>query len=150
MNYAEFQEKVKTAYHAKFPNGWCKFSGLCLGSGFVVDFGLISDINDQANKIRENDPIRLTFIFHDADSKAENLGELVGEVMHKTLYINPTSHYYAMSRRDLPARKVKGSPEKIVKSFALLFDRCYNIVKKEAANKNIYQQQNIPAKYIPE
>ena len=112
MNYAEFQEKVKTEFFAKFPNGWCQFSGLCLGNGFTVKFGLISDINDQFCHIQDNDPIWLAFVFRDADSKAENLGELVGEVMHKTLYINPTSHYYAMSRRDLPARKVKGSPEK--------------------------------------
>lgn len=150
MNYSEFQEKVKSEYLRRFPNGWCNFVSFGSLGGFYVKFGMISDIKDQSNQIRENDPFQLCFVFHDADTRADDLGELVGEVKSKTLYINPVSHFYAMSRRDIPVRKVKGIPEKIIKSFAIFFDRCYNIVKEEAANNNIYGQGRFPVKYIPE
>lgn len=148
MKFEEFKVQVTENFYKVFPNGHIRFSSLCLSGGFYLRFGLISDINDQVSKIRENDPFSLSFICHN-DVNGDVMTEKIElEVTEKCIWCQPFSHLYAMRREKINARKQTQTPEKIIKYIDKVVKDAAVKFEELAAQNQIYGQKQIPEKYL--
>lgn len=148
MKFEEFKVQVTENFYKVFPNGHIRFSSLCFGGGFYLRFGLISDINDQVNKIRENDPLSLSFTCHN-DVNGDVMPEKIElEVTEKYICCQPFSHLYAMRHEKINARKQTQTPEKIVKHIDKVVKNAAVKFEELAAQNQIYGQKRIPEKYL--
>jgi len=143
----EFISKVKNSFLSHFPNGY--FYGKAengLGSPIITfSFGLISDINDESHKIRENDPIsQLVMIHTKGDFNADNLKM---NVLKGRLNLKPeTGSYMAMQGLKTGLKNMNsGSLDKIYKSLDSFFPKLVKLVQD---NKDNFYKQDIPSKYF--
>ena len=153
MYAKKFQDQVKSLFHAQFPNGYCHISKLALGGGVHIKGGLISDLMDQTNGIRDNDPMALLIFIHEDivfNDETEQLGSLVVEFDMSGISVRPDAdnkHLFCQTRK-IPARKIKGDAEKTLKRLDTYFKRCKEVVTEEAEAGNIIKQDQIDSKYL--
>lgn len=173
MQAIQFSVQMKAIFKKHFPNGYINVSKLALGGkGVMIVAGMIGDIEDVANRIRQNDPLTLRMFIHDGfvipngfslsndlpqdfdhdDSFTQEvygLGDkLVIEIDGNSLAIKPTERHMAMGREKIPARKINNTPEKALVALDKLFAKAKEIVTTQAAANNIYGQDRIPPKYL--
>lgn len=150
MNSIQFAESVKTAFLQRFPQGWINVRKLALGGGMVFSAGLIANIEDQASKIRDNDPLQIMMFLHDTPYNSDKeLSAVVIEFERSSIKVKPVQQHYAMSSHKIPVRKMNNAPEKVLASLAKYFDKVLAEVHAQAEQGNIYQQDRIPANYLP-
>lgn len=151
MTPLQFNQAVLNAFTKHFPNGYAKASKATLGSGAFYSFGLIGKKAECINGYRENDPMKLLLSVYDNfdfNSESDITCELVVEVQSKHLSCKPKHHYYAMSQERLPIRKMKGTPEKLIKTLDKAFAKIKAEVDAQVANNNLYKQDEINQKYL--
>ena len=150
MNSIQFTESVKTAFLQRFPQGWINASKLALGGGMVFRAGMISNIEDQTSKIRDNDPLQILMFLHDTPYNSDKeLSNVLIEFEYSSIKVLPTEKYCAMSSHKIPVRKMNNAPEKVLVNLGKYFDKVLAEVQAQAAQGNIYQQYRIPANYLP-
>lgn len=150
MNSIQFADSVKAAFLKRFPNGWIDIRKLALGGGFSIRAGLISDINDQISKIRDNDQLSVLMFCHDTPYNSDKeLSSIVVEFESSHIKVLPVKQFMAMDSQKIPVRKMNNSPEKVIQSLEKYFDKVLVEVKIQALHNNIYGQDRIPAKYLP-
>ena len=150
MNSIQFAESVKAAFLQRFPQGWINASKLSLGGGMVFRAGLISNIEDQASQIRDNDPLQILMFLHDTPYNSDKeLSNVVIEFEYSSIKVLPTEKHYAMSSHKIPVRKMNNAPDKVLVNLGKYFDKVLAEVQAQAAQGNIYQQDRIPAIYLP-
>lgn len=150
MNSIQFAESVQTAFLQRFPQGWINVRNLALGGGMVFSAGMISKIEDQASKIRDNDPLSVLMFLHDTPYNSDKeLSAVVIEFERSNIKVKPTQQYYAMSSHKIPVRKMNNAPEKVLVNLGKYFDKVLAEVHAQAEQGNIYQQDRIPAIYLP-
>lgn len=153
MNAKAFQDQVKSLFHSQFPNGYCHVSKLSLGGGVHIKGGLINDLSDQVNGIRDNDPMRLSMFIHEGiifNDESEELGNLVVEFEGSGISVDPDAdnkHLFCQTRK-IPARKIKANAEKTLKRLDTYFKRCKDVVSEEAKAGSIIKQDRINSKYL--
>lgn len=151
MNSKQFQESVISTFKKYFPNGYAHVSQYALGGGVHFSFGLISNLDDVSNKIRENDPLRIGFGIHEVvkfNSEEEINQKIVIEFGSSHLSTLPVVKYFAMHSLKIPTRKINNTPEKALLALDKYFQRAKETVQQQAQNNNIYDQQAISAKYL--
>ena len=150
MNSIQFAAAVNAAFIKRFPLGYFKVSRLALGGGFSISAGLISDINDQTNKIRDNDPLNILMFLHNTahNSDKEIDGKIELEFGRSSLMVKPTDKLHAMDSHRISVRKMNNTPEKVVQSLEKYFDKVLETVKEQAAANNIHGQDRIAAQYL--
>lgn len=151
MNAIDFQNAVLNTFKKHFPNGYANASKYPLGGGVHFSFGLIGKKDDLPNGYRENDHLRLSFGIHEnfTFNSNDNIEhKLVIEVQSNTISVKPTSKYYAMSSVKLPVRKITDTPEGIIKKLDKAFAKCADTIRKEIANNNLYNQEEIDPMYL--
>ena len=128
-----------------FPNGYIHV-GVRSGLGepyLYIDLGLIADIKDVSNGIRQNDPMYTSLMGHNvSDEKPFSIETLQSGLSCEPL---PNTHY-AMSRVKTSYRKSTGDLVKAEKSLNNYFKKLAKIVKENQAN--IYQVNRINPKYF--
>jgi hypothetical protein len=136
-------EAIVTSFLTKFPNGHHSVSK-AFGGGYVLGFGLISDLNDVANRIRENDVMHLMFIISDKGEQLE-----VSGINTRLMVKPPIGSYLAMQSLKMGWRDFTTTKENTTKRFDKFFTSALVAVKEQASADNIYGQARIPAKYLP-
>ena len=150
MNSIQFVESVQTAFLQRFPQGWINVRNLALGGGMVFSAGMISKIEDQTSKIRDNDPLSVLMFLHDTPFNSDKeLSTVVIEFERSSIKVKPVQQHYAMSSHVIPARKMNNTPEKVLVNLGKYFDKVLAEVHAQAEQGNIYQQDRIPAIYLP-
>ena len=150
MNSIQFAESVKAAFLQRFPQGWINASKLALGGGMVFRAGMIANIEDQASKIRENDPLQVLMFLHDTPFNSDKeLTNVVIEFEYSNIKVKPVDQYMAMSSHKIPVRKMNNAPDKVLVNLGKYFGKVLAEVQAQAAQGNIYQQDRIPAIYLP-
>lgn len=151
MKANELQAAVTEAFLKYFPNGSIRISPLALGGGVAIFCGLIGDINDVSAKIRMNDPVTFRSYIHKGikfnDSEVE-LQDL--EIEFDGVWVTCVTekpHMYAESRK-VSVRKIKGDASKVIAGYDKYFKKLKEFVTELAAEKQIIQQDTIPAKYL--
>ena len=143
----DFINRVEKLFKKDFPNGY--FQGYAkkgLGDPhIVIRFGLIENLTDVSNTIRENDPMYHTVMMHsNGDFEGSNI-EL--NPLQGGLYTNPEEgSYMAMKSVKTKMRKGKGNLAKHEKMFKTFFPRLKGIVKDN--KDNIYGYEKIDKKYF--
>lgn len=151
MNALEFKESAIATFKKYFPNGYVSCTKYQLGGGIGMSFGLISNLDDTTNKIRENDNLRISMGIHENfsfDSTEEIQGKIVLEFNSSSLSGLPENQYFAMSNIKIPSRKINNTPEKVLQALDKYFVKARDIVRAERDANNIYAQERIPAKYL--
>ncbi|EKP0311749.1 hypothetical protein JE959_001775 [Aeromonas veronii] len=152
MNAIDFNKAITASFAKYFPNGFIYPSKLPLGGGTHFRAGIIGKQEDQANSIRDNDPLTVRFAIHEMPFNGEaDLGndKLVIEFNGSSLSTLPDSPYLAMGREKIPCRKINNTPEKALAALDKYFAKVHEVVKAQAETNNIYNQQNIKAEYLP-
>ena len=149
MNAIEFTEQAKTIFHKYFPNGYFRQSKLALGDGFCFTMGLIGSLDDVTNKIRQNDQMTISLFFHTTPYNTDEIkGKIVGEFSQYSLSVNPLEPFRAMSSVRLTGRKMNNSPDKVLVLFDKYMKTVHETVSEQRDAGNIYNQKNIPEKYL--
>ena len=87
---------------------------------------------------------------HDTPYNSDKeLSTVVIEFERSNIKVLPTEKHYAMSSHKIPVRKMNNAPEKVLASLAKYFDKVLAEVHAQAEHGNIYQQDRIPAIYLP-
>jgi hypothetical protein len=152
MNAIDFNKAVSASFAKYFPNGFIYPSKLPLGGGTHFRAGIIGKIEDQANKIRDNDPLTVRFMLHDMPFNGEadlGSGKLEIEFNGSSLSTRPDSPYMAMGREKIPCRKINNTPEKALAALDKYFAKIHEVVKAQAAANNLYNQESIKEEYLP-
>lgn len=155
MNTKQFAEQVEQSFKRYFPNGYFFYNSGCLGNESIYfKCGMIKDIKDQPNQIRDNDKLHLSlWIFDNVNLKDDSFDisntKLVIEDRHGAcVYTNPPNSYYAMGRTKIPFRKMTNTPDKLLVLLDKFFKKARDIIKIEIDNNNLYNQKDIPQKYL--
>ena len=152
MNAITFAAKVKESFLKYFPNGFISASKFTFGGGIYFNANLISDTDDLSGGYRENDIISLSFGIHDNFkyyTEEEIQGKLVIEFSQNSFSTKPEpGSYMAMGRVKIPVRKITAEPEKALVSLDKYFKKAAELIKAEALNNNLYNQDRIPEKYL--
>ena len=139
---AEMQDsldRIEKSYKKVFPNGYFNIgiTGSFDKPYMYIKFGLIDNINDVANKIRQNDPMYSSMIGHDISPTEK----FTIEMLQAGLSLNPKAgSYLAMDRVKTSMRKSSGTIEKLEKTLATYFKKLGGIVKDN--QDNIYGDVN--------
>ena len=138
-------ETITESFKKVFPNGYIRVgvrSGL--GSPYLsVDLGLIEDINDCSNNIRENDPLYTSLMGHNlSDTEKFEMENLQSGLNCEPL----AGTHYAMSRVKTAYRKTTKDLKGTEKSLANYFKKIGKIVKEN--QDNIYQVAKYDSKYF--
>ena len=150
MKAIEFQNKVQESFLKYFPCGYCYVGKFALGDGVYFNFGLIEDINDVSNKIRLNDPMKLSINIHDNIKYKDDileLPQLVLEFSSSHISVLPDNPYMYCTNYKLKARKISQTPEKALLALDKYFSNCRESVKQLSDTNQIINQKNITLKY---
>ena len=152
MNAIDFNKAITVSFAKYFPNGFVSSGKLPLGGGTHFTVGMIGKIEDQASKIRDNDPLTIRFAIEALPFEGNTeLGDskIAVEFNGSTLCVKPTSPHKAMDRVKIPCRRILNTPEKALVALDKYFAKVHEVVKAEAAASNIYRQEEIKAEYLP-
>ncbi len=143
----QFILNAQEAFHKRFPNGY--FNGRAMRQigdpHIVLALGLIGDLNDCSNSIRDNDPMYFKFMIY-SDGEFENPKNEM-KTLTGCLYIKPDADsYYAMQRVKVPFRKATNSLDKLENNFNKFLDRLVTTVKEN--QDRIISVERIPKKYF--
>ena len=136
---------IEDNFKAIFPNGYIHVGvRKSIGNPYLyVDFGLIADIKDVSNNIRQNDPLYTTLMGHDvSDVDVFTLETLQSGLMCKP---KPNTHY-AMSAVKTAYRKSKGDIKSYEKKLNTYFKKVAKIVIEN--KDNIINIEKIDPKYL--
>lgn len=151
MNAQQFTAKVLENFKKHFPNGYANASKFSLGGGVYFSFGLIGNIEDVENKIRQNDNLSLSLEIHENfkfDTTEEIEGKIVIESNRSFFSVKPVNNYFAMSSVKIPFRKINNTPEKALISIEKHFIKAKELIKAEIEIENLYGQHSIDKKYL--
>ncbi|WP_304393076.1 hypothetical protein [uncultured Clostridium sp.] len=154
MTFGQFKEQVANNYHNAFPDSMCTFQTGALGQDtFFVTYYLAGDKSEFLNGISQNDLFNIDFYISENVSGYRESGakltddtvlpqDLVLEVNGHSITTKPTSEYMAYGSSNLPLRKAKGTPEKIVQ----VLDKYAKNIKNSLSQ--IYMEDRIPDNYV--
>lgn len=134
MTIGEFLDEAKRIYNEYFPNSECiAVNRKVMGMEYIqITWLLSSDVSECISNIRDNDMFFISFnidikdttesgrlydvAIRDNSSTNDRLMPpmITMEVMRKSYLTKPDISYMAYGRRELPFRKTKGTPEKIL------------------------------------
>lgn len=142
MKFAEFKERIESAYHSRFNDSFCKCRIYkCLGTSITIDCLLAKDASETVNGIVGNDTFRVSFMIHMPDgwNAEDELPEMmVMDALKKSIKVKPEEGTYCYcSAKSVPYRKAKGDAEKLIKSFDKVSDKLFNLVIEEYRANNL-------------
>lgn len=145
--FADLMRQLEASFRKYFPNGFFKAThSKRFGNSIHVRCGLIKELRDISNSIRENDPMLTDIFMH--YNEAAGVFEVGSSASGLSVNPEPGS-YMAMSTVKNPVRKFKTDNEAvIVKKLDQYFAKCRDIVK--ANWDNIYRGDQIDPKYMVE
>lgn len=120
MNKTDFSHAVEVSYHKYFPDSLISlsFSRLVAGSFWIRPY-LAASEKETANQNIDNDVFHVLF---SVEGIHDNLNdEIVVEVHHKTFTTTPTNTFCVYGHEVFPMRKIKGNPEKVLKTLDKYF-----------------------------
>lgn len=145
--YSEPLERLEKGVKKIFPNAKISaqvYNGI--GSPTLgITFYLISDRDDQTNKIVDNDPAVTKFIAHLPMEHPTKDTKFKLEKLMGGLYIEPEEKYLAMSRVKLPYRKSTGNIDKQVDKVIKYFK---GVGQTILDNKDKLYKKDIKDKYL--
>lgn len=148
----EFLEGMESSFKKQFPNGYFSISvHQGIGDYLVsVYIGLIDNIKDVSNQIRENDPMRHSFLItadRETSKEREMDGMLTAENLNGDIRTNPPEgSYLAMGKVKTKFRRTKGDKAKLLSTFDKFFKKLKSLVKEN--EENIYRRDSYPDKYF--
>lgn len=144
--YTSLVNNIRDSFYSNFPNGFFNATeSKRFSHSIAISFGMIKNLDDVANKIRENDPM-LGRIFIWLSTAPDYKVEL--SVGGLSLNPDPGTHY-AMKHLKFPWRNFKTTDlVKIENQFKVFFSKLKDTVK--ANQDNIYQADRIPKQYFVE
>lgn len=144
MKFKEFQDRIMTAYAAKFPKSLCTCT-LIKGFGkyIIIDCYLGAGDDEFPHRIAENDAIytKLTIDLPTRNWTEENelpdtmtLEAIRNSIKHKP----PQDESYLYCKyTNIPFRRTTGDAEKIIKVFTRFVDRLHKKISEQYANDNL-------------
>ena len=144
MTNQEIAEAIAIEFKKVFPNGYVNSyarKGFSNNEHIAIKYGLIEDLSDCSNKIRENDPLHtLHMIWTDND-------EFTIDHTHGQLYVNPREKYFAMSSVKTKIRNGKSpTSEKLIAKYIKHFKKVAETVKQNESD--IFGRDKINDKYF--
>ncbi len=140
----DFCSNLEKEYRKYFPNGHfaCNRQKALSGEIYSIQFGMIKDLRDVSQKIRQNDPMWHQFlIFINSEDSLELSPSSQG------ISIEPQEgSYLAMGRVKTKMRKTKGDHAKLEKYLKGYFKKLHGLMKDN--QENIYNKDNIPPRYF--
>jgi len=160
MTVGEFIDQVKQIYNEYFPNSECVADNRkVMGLEYIMIRWYISrDSSEVAHNIRANDMLHVTFnidledntesgamynvAIYDNNSKNSMPmpANITLDVMDNSYFIAPEDRYMAYSRRRLPFRKTKGTPEKILATLRKYAEKLHTMLAEDLANGAIHKE----------
>lgn len=144
MNRKEFGQFLAQEFKLRFPNG---YTAMQTSDNFGLktlyfSLGMVGNLVDCPNRIRENDPMLHMFSIDFRDDQ-----KIVSEIMsHNGLMVEPIEQYLAMSKVKTKFRKKTGNIEKQKKHFVKWFDSLEQIFSEN--KENIYNVKRYNEKYL--
>jgi hypothetical protein len=144
--YLSLMKNIESSFLENFPNGFFTISeSKRFSHSISIAFGLIKELSDVTNKIRQNDPMfgQIFIWLNTAPNYKVELS--VGG-----LSVNPDpGTHYAMKHLKFPWRNFKTTDlTKIENQFKVFFGKLKDLVK--ANQENIYRVEDIPQQYFVE
>ena len=143
MKYKEFQDRIMTAYAAKFPKSLCTCTLIeGLGKYIFIDCYLGAGDDEFPHRIKENDAINVKLNIdlprgwkHDDElPDTMTLEAIRNSIKHKP----PQNESYLYCKyTKVSFRKTTGDAEKIIKAFTRFVDRLHNEISEQYANDNL-------------
>jgi len=111
----ELDDTLGSIFYKYFPNGLftVKPTAMSDGKTFWVSGYIIKDLNDEANKIRQNDPLKFTLnveYLSDAEFSLKSLHNI-------SITSTPKKEHMAMGSNKISFRKSSGDAIKLKKAF---------------------------------
>ena len=143
MKFKEFQDRIMTAYAAKFPKSLCTCTLIeGFGKYIFIDCYLGAGVDEFPHRIKENDAINVKLNIdlprgweHDDELPDTMTFEAIrNSIKHKP----PQNESYLYCKyTKVSFRKTTGDAEKIIKSFTRFVDRLHNEISEQYANDNL-------------
>lgn len=143
MKYKEFQDRIMTAYAAKFPKSLCTCTLIeGFGKYIFIDCYLGAGVDEFPHRIKENDAINVKLNIdlprgweHDDELPDKMTFEAIrNSIKHKP----PQNESYLYCKYTKASfRKTTGDAEKIIKAFTRFVDRLHNEISEQYANDNL-------------
>jgi len=145
MTIDEFLTRVKNIYNSVFPDSECVAElGTNLGGYIYIRWLLSADSSETANNIRDNDMLHIRFFIHDGFRNKtvddEMPSELEVEVSDKLYFIKPENRYLAYGSRNLPFRKIKGTPDKVLDTLDRYAHKLKDMLEADLDADNIHSE----------
>lgn len=143
MKFKEFQDKIMTAYAAKFPKSLCTCTLIeGFGKYIFIDCYLGAGDDEFPHRIKENDAINVKLNIdipcgwkHDDElPDTMTLEAIRNSIKHKPPQ-DESYFYYKYTK--VSFRKTTGDAEKIIKAFTRFVDRLHNEISEQYANDNL-------------
>lgn len=132
---SEFMQEIRDLYNNYFPASTCSVRLVkSLGTALWIDCYLAKDASECENGISGNDMFHISFWFPDDfagltnDSLVPDF--LTMEISQKIIKTAPDNDYMAFGAESLPFRRVKGSPDKILKTLDKYFKMIHDTVER--------------------
>ena len=143
MKYKEFQDRIMTAYAAKFPKSLCTCTLIeGFGKYIFIDCYLGAGVDEFPHRIKENYAINVKLNIdlprgweHDDELPDKMTFEAIrNSIKHKP----PQNESYLYCKyTKVSFRKTTGDAEKIIKAFTRFVDRLHNEISEQYANDNL-------------
>ena len=143
MKYKEFQERIITAYAAKFPKSLCTCTLIeGFGKYIFIDCYLGAGVDEFPHRIKENDAINVKLNIdlprgwgHDDELPDTMTFEAIrNSIKHKP----PQNESYLYCKyTKVSFRRTTGDSEKIIKAFTRFVDRLHKKISEQYANDNL-------------
>lgn len=143
MKFKEFQDRIMTAYTAKFPKSLCTCALISgFGKYIIIDCYLGAGDDEFPHRIAENDAISVKLNIdlprgwkHDDElPDTMTLEAIRNSIKHKPP--QDESYFYCKYTK-VSFRKTTGDAEKIIKAFTRFVDRLHKEISEQYANDNL-------------
>lgn len=145
MKAIEFQKAVYDGIKALMPNCHCSVSKMHMGGGIHIRIGMIKDL-----VMRDNDPLIVRLCIHDNikfNDDTQELSTLTIESNGSYISLVPDNPMYHCKNDKIPFRKIKGTPDKVLKSLFVYVQRIKDKIVEDSSKNRIICQSMIDSKY---
>ena len=143
MKFKEFQDKIMTAYAAKFPKSLCTCTLIeGFGKYIFIDCYLGAGVDEFPHRIKENDAINVKLnidLPHGWEHDDELPDTMTLEAIRNSVKHKPPQDesYFYCKYTKVSFRKTTGDAEKIIRAFTRFVDRLHKEISEQYANDNL-------------